>query len=250
MADFEGPWGGAKPPPPPPEPRRRVGLIVWLAVMAAAAVLLLVLLRLFPGQLSGARWTDAAYLLGLLALVSSGLVAARRFNIAQTLRHAGVWLMVFALALLGYAYRGEISAVALRVRSALIPAYAVSTSPHATTVSRSEDGAFYINGAVDGVQLKFIIDSGATDIVLSPADAERLGLDLSAIKFLNPAGTANGVGYSAPFTARTLTVGPFVMRDVRMQINQKPMEASLLGMPFLQRLHAEIQGDRMILKDR
>ncbi len=225
--------------------------MVWIALMLAAAAALALLVRLFPGQLAGDRWTDAAYLLGLLALVSSGLVAAQRFDVRRTARHLGLWLLLFALALVGYTYRGEITDAALRVRSSLIPAYAVPAAPGSIAISRSDSG-FYINGAVDGVPLRFLIDTGASDIVLSPADAQRLGLDLTAIKFTAASETANGVGYSAPFTARSLEVGPFRMKDVPMQINQKAMSASLLGMPFLQRLGGgyEVRGDRLILKGR
>ena len=101
------------------------------------------------------------------------------------------------------------------------------------------------------LQLRFVIDTGSSDIVLSPADAQRLGLDLSAIKFSSANETANGVGHSAPFTAMKLTVGPFEMQNVPMQINQQPMSASLLGMPFLQRLKSyEVHGDRMTLTGR
>ncbi len=250
MAEFEGPWGGPKPPNPPPKPPRRIGPMLWVAVMFAALAAFVALMRLFPGQISGAGWTDAAYLFGLLALVSSGLVAARRFDLTQTVRHALVWLALFAVAILGYSYRGEIADTALRLRSELIPAYAVTTSPRTATISRSDNG-FYVNGSVDGMPLRFLIDTGSSDIVLSPSDAQRLGLDLSAIKFSAANETANGVGHSAPFTARTLTVDPFVMKDVPMQINQQPMTASLLGMPFLQRLTGyEVRGGRLILTGR
>ncbi|MHB8531032.1 MAG: retropepsin-like aspartic protease family protein [Caulobacteraceae bacterium] len=248
MADFEGPWGGPR-PPGPPRPRRRLGLLLWIATLLGALAAFFALTELFPGQLTRMDWADALYLFGLLALVSSGLLAAQRIRLGETARNLAVWLAVFALALIGYSFRGELAAAALRARSALIPAYAVQTSPRSVVVSRSEDGSFYIIGQVDGIPVRFLIDTGASEIVLSPADAQRLGLDLASIRFSAASETANGVGHGAPFIMRSLAVGPIRLADVPAEINQRPMSASLLGMPFLRRLYSfDFRGDRLILQ--
>ena len=117
-------------------------------------------------------------------------------------------------------------------------------------VERSEGGGFYVVGQADGVQVRFAVDTGASDIVLSPDDAHRIGVDPSTLKFSAPSETANGVGYGAPIVVKSLTVGPIRLTNVPVTVNQAPMSASLLGASFLRRLSSfEIRGDQLFLSD-
>jgi aspartyl protease family protein len=249
MGEFDGPWGG--PPPPPMRRRTRLGLWLWLGLIGAAIVLILILTRLFPEQRSRSDWGEMIRLTGLLALVSSGLVATRRLDVGRTARNLAVWVAIFALIVVGYASRGPLMAAFRSARSALLPAYAVSDSPRSITIGRSEGDAFYVVGQINGAPVKFLIDTGATDIVLSPVDAAKAGLTAPAGAYSRPSETANGVGYSAPATVKSLSVGPIQLADVPVMINQAPMAASLLGMPFLKRLDSfEVKGDQLILRGR
>ncbi len=250
MSEFDGPWGGSPPPTPPP-PRSRLGLWLWLGLIGAAIVLILVLTRLFPEQRSTSDWGEMIRLTGLLALVSSGLVATRRIDVGRTARNLAVWVAVFALIVVGYASRGPLLEAFRSARSALLPAYAVSDSPRTITIGRSEGDSFYVMGKVNGAPVKFLIDTGATDIVLSPADAAKAGIAAPAAGYSRPSETANGVGYAAPENVKSLEVGPIRLSDVPVMINQAPMASSLLGMPFLKRLESfEVKGDQLILRAR
>jgi aspartyl protease family protein len=246
-----GPWGGPHVTPPPgrPRPRLRLGLVLWLGLLGAAGLGFWGLTQAFPGQLHGADWPDALGLVGFLALVSSGVMATRRVDLGRTARQAGLWLAIVLVLLAGYSYRDELAGVAERLRGALIPAYGVATGPKSLALQKSDGGGFYVMGQVNGAPVRFAIDTGASDIVLSPADAARIGVDPATLKYAAPSETANGVGYSAAFVVKTLVVGPVRLTDVPVAINQAPMSTSLLGMSFLRRLDSfEVRGDQLILR--
>jgi aspartyl protease family protein len=251
LPEHDGPWSVPPTPPNPATPRHRNlrGLILWLALLGAGAAAYVALRLLFPGQLSTMDQADALRLLGLLALVSSGLVFARRIRLGEAARHAAIWVGIAALLLVGYSFRDEIVQAYARVRGELIPAYAVRTTARSMVITASDDGGFYVMGQVNGTAVKFVIDTGANGVLLSPADAARAGVDVGALNFASPAETANGVGYSAPLTLSALNVGDMKLANVPAAVNKTPMSSSLLGMAFLRRLDSfEVRGDQLTLK--
>jgi aspartyl protease family protein len=139
---------------------------------------------------------------------------------------------------IGYTFRDDFEDAALRVRSALVPGYAVALNAHEMILSEGEGGNYFVFGAVNGIPMRFLIDTGASDIVLSPADAQRIGIDTQHLDYARAAETANGVGHGAAVRVASLTVGPIEMRDVPVSVNQAPMDSSLLGMAFLKRLRS------------
>ena len=250
MTHERGPWSHPEPTPRPPR-RLRPGAMLWLGLLGLAVIGFGLLLWLVPGQVQGQDWFEAARLFGLLALVASGLVYARQVDLGRTARNLAIWAVIFVALVAGYSFRDDFTKLGQRVRAALLPAYAASVSAHSVALNRSDDGHFYATGAVNGRPVRFLIDTGSSDIVLSPADAARAGIDPSTLRFSTPSATANGVGYGAPATADSLTVGPIQLAKVPVSVNQAPMPASLLGMTFLSRLESyEFQGDQLILKWR
>jgi aspartyl protease family protein len=251
LPEHDGPWSVPPTPPTPAGPRHRNlrGLILWLALLGAGAAAYVALRLLFPGQLSTMDQADALRLLGVLALVSSGLVFARRIRLGEAARNVAVWVGIGAVLLVGYSFRNEMSQVYARVRGAVIPAYAVPATARSMVITASDDGGFYVLGAVNGAPVRFVIDTGANGVLLSPADAARVGIDVAGLNFASPAETANGVGYSAPVTLAALSVGDMKLANVPAAVNKAPMSSSLLGMAFLRRLDSfEVHGDQLTLK--
>ena len=247
MSDQQSPWGAPEPAPT----GRRNGMIIWLALLAAAVAGFWLLRRLFPGRFSGEEWAEAGYYFGFIALVLSGLVFARRIKLREVARNLIIWVGIVVTMALGVSFRGELTAVAQRVRSELIPAYAVTTAPHTLALTQSEDGNFYVIGAVNGEPVRFLIDTGASDIVLSPADAKRLGVDLATLNFGRAYETANGTGHGAALIIDRLAIGPIQFSHIPVAINGAPMDSSLLGQSFFRRLESfEIKGHRLFLRWR
>lgn len=252
MSDPQGPWRTPPRPPPPAGsgPPRRPGLWLWLGLLAGTLGLIVLAAGRLPAQGRQMDWTEALRLLGILALVSSGLVSARRVDLGRTARMIAGWAAIFAVAICAYAFKDDLVRVGARLRSALLPASA-SVEAGAVVIGRSDDGGFYVDGEVNGAPVRFLIDTGATDTTLSPADAERAGLDPARLPYVRPAETANGVGYGAFATVSHMSVGPIGLSDVEVSINRAPMSSSLLGMSFLKRLDSfEVRGDRLFLRPR
>ncbi|MGH7023783.1 MAG: retropepsin-like aspartic protease family protein [Caulobacteraceae bacterium] len=255
MSEGHGPWGPERPLGPPPRRFRlhlHVGALLWLGLLALAGLGVVALATLVPGQTEGGQGSfEILRLVGLAALVSSGLLTARRLDLGKAARAAALWAAILFVLVAGYVYRDDARDLALRMRSALFPAFAVAGAPGSVTVGRSEGGAFYVMGQVNGAPVRFAIDTGASDVVLSPADAARAHLDTDGLAFSQPSETANGVGYGAKTTAGTLAVGPIKLANVTVFVNQAPMSVSLLGMSFLSRLQSfEIRGDELIMRGK
>src|SRR3546814_873500 len=104
-------------------------------------------------------------------------------------------------------------------------------------------------GRGKGWRVDFLIDTGASEIVLSPADAQRLGYSPENLSFTRQYVTANGIGRGAPIRLDSLAVGPIVYAGLPASVNEAPMGESLLGITFLRRLESyEVRRDVMILR--
>jgi aspartyl protease family protein len=113
---------------------------------------------------------------------------------------------------------------------------------------RAADGHFHTDVAVNGTPVRFIVDTGATDIVLSHQDAVAAGIDTDALVFLGRARTANGVVRTAPVRLETLALADRVDTNVRATVSGGSMGISLLGMAYLDRFaRIEIAADEMRL---
>jgi len=113
-------------------------------------------------------------------------------------------------------------------------------------IVRSPDGHFYIDAQVNGAEVRFLVDTGASMVALTTADAQRAGIALPSER-----ATARGAGGEIevmPVTIDRIAAGPLAARDVQAAIAPQ-LEISLLGQSFLERVGSvEISGDRMVLR--
>ncbi|MEM8553846.1 MAG: TIGR02281 family clan AA aspartic protease [Pseudomonadota bacterium] len=115
-------------------------------------------------------------------------------------------------------------------------------------VPRSSDGHYHLTLEVNDAPIEFIIDTGATDMVLSRQDAMRAGLKMDELRFLGKAQTANGTVATAPVTLDEVALGPYTDANVRARVNSAEMNGSLLGMRYLERFaRLEIADDTLTL---
>ncbi len=233
-----------------PEPPRSGGGGWWLLLLLATGALIAVLAWRFPGNLETERdWLRMIYLVGLLALVSSGVVAGRRGRLRETAKQIAAWIAIALVAIAGYGYRFEIKAVGERLLGELAPGYGIATGEASVVFRIGAGGHYRVEAVVDGVALVFLVDTGASEVVLSRADARRLGLDPGALDYTQVYVTANGVGRGAPVTLSEVVVGPIRLTNVAASVNQAPMAGSLLGMSFLGRLSAyEVRNGSLTLR--
>jgi aspartyl protease family protein len=223
-----------------------------LCLLAALGLLVAALAHAFPRTVrTPDDWAQVAYAAGLVVLIAAGVFRARAGLGPRQLRHLAGWALVVAALALGFAYRDELAGVPQHLQLAFSDGSPVRTADHELAIPQDPDGGFVVVGEVNGHRVRFVVDTGSTDTVLSPDDARAIGLDVDHLAYVHQAETANGVGYGAPVTVDRLAVGPIVFRGVKVVVNQAPMSSSLLGLSFLNRLDGyQVQDHKLILRWR
>jgi len=115
-------------------------------------------------------------------------------------------------------------------------------------VRAGPNGHFLIEAVVNGEPVDFLIDTGASHVILDPDDARRVGFRRHALAFEQRYRTANGTVRAAPVTLRELRIGQHSLFDVDAAVNEAPIGISLLGMSFLREFGGyRVAGDRLYL---
>lgn len=180
-----------------------------------------------------------AYLGIILVALLGWVLVEYRGKLGFAARSAMAWGMIFVGVAAGYGLWGDI-------RGSIIPAQSV-TETGAIKVPRAEDGHYYLTLVIDGVEVEFLADTGATNVVLSDSDARRVGIDPEGLAYLGEAETANGVVLTADVSIRNVELGPFFDERITASVTKGAMEGSLLGMDYLGTYRIEIDQDTMIL---
>ena len=235
--------------PPQTRPSRPYWLVL-LIVALAVGVLVYGLSRAFP---DAARSDDAhlglVYNVVLLVGVGSSVIVGYRLRAGTMLRHALAWIGIACVLLLAYSFRGEVRNLGDRIYGELRPDRALVQENGTLAIRRSADGHFRLTATVDGKAIRFLVDTGATLVALSPDDARRLGFDPAALRYGMRTETANGTTWSAPVMLATIRVGPVRVDRVAAAVSRDGLGESLLGLSFLNRLAGyEVRGDTMILR--
>ena len=108
-------------------------------------------------------------------------------------------------------------------------------------------GHVLLDAVVNGAPVRFLVDTGASLVVLTPADARAAGLDPGGLAFDARASTANGVVRMAPVTLREIRLGQLAVGDVPGAVVEN-LNVSLLGVSFLSRLRSyEMRDGRLTI---
>ena len=180
-----------------------------------------------------------AYLGLLLAAVGGWVIVEYRQRLGLALRAAAAWGLIFVGAVAGYGLWSDI-------RTDIGPAQ-MTVSEGKVELPRAPDGHYYATLTLNGTELRFMADTGATNMVLSQQDARRIGLDPATLIYLAEAQTANGTVRTARVALDSVELGPFRDAPFQAWVTDGEMEGSLLGMDYLGLFRIEIAGDRMIL---
>lgn len=182
------------------------------------------------------------YLVMLLAAVVFWFVVANRNSMGKVMQHAALWGLIFL---------GAIAAVGLwgDIRQTVVPRQAVFSDQGRIEVPRSPDGHYYLTLDVNGHPTRFVVDTGATSIVLLEADARAAGIDPARLNYSGTAMTANGAVRTARVVLDEIGFEEMTDRRGTAFVNEGEMAESLLGMSYLQRFdRLEISGGRLILE--
>jgi len=225
--------------------RKRGGWIVTFVLLLAAATAAWLWLRVPEG--AALRFV---YLMALLVFLCAGLFwRLRGAPVSRSLRHAGIWVLLGAVLFVGYSFRDEARYVIDRVQGDLSPERGYDASEEAISFRAGPGGHYTVEAMVDGVPLVFLVDTGASEVILTLDDARRLGFDPDKMTFSRTYQTANGTVQGAPVMLQKIAVGPIVVENVRASVNSAPMEGSLLGMTFLSRIGGySVSGNVLTLR--
>lgn len=191
---------------------------------------------------------QAVYLLAFLALIMFGL--GRSISIGKTLKYLAIWVALLIALIYAYSFRDDLNTAYMRVKGELLPTVPQGDGSGSVTLRRNIDGHFAARVIVNGKPATFLIDTGASSVVLPWSVANDLGYDPQSLSFIVTVGTANGNAVAAPIRIGRMELGDIVLENVEaMVVEEGKLSQPLLGMSFLNRLHGyDVTGSTLTLR--
>jgi aspartyl protease family protein len=190
--------------------------------------------------MDGETLARVGYLAIILVALGGWVLVEFRQRMGQALRMAMAWGLIFVGVVAGYGLWSDI-------RQDILPMQEVAQDG-TVEVPRADDGHYYLTLTINGTDVPFMVDTGASGMVLAESDATRLGIDPESLMFLGQASTANGVVRTARVTLPTVELGPFRNVDFRAYVTEGELDQSLLGMDYLGQFRMEFAGGKLILR--
>ncbi|MEN0087122.1 MAG: TIGR02281 family clan AA aspartic protease [Pseudomonadota bacterium] len=229
--------------------------IILPLVIIGGGLTILLLLGI-EGSIGGLEAGQFAGLISLSAIgIWIGMGAFHGTALSENLRNMALWAGIFLLIGLAYAYRFEFGDVRDRLVSSFVPGSAISSLDNSGRVqvatTRIDNGQFVLTGEAGEADVRFLVDTGASTVVLTAQDASAAGIDVENLRFSIPVSTAGGLARAAQAQLETLRIGDIERRNVQVLVSQpSDLRTSLLGMTFLNTLSAfTFERDRLVLTD-
>jgi aspartyl protease family protein len=171
------------------------------------------------------------YLLMAIMLVLGSLMA-RREPTAKLITMALAWIAIFGAGFILFTFRDNLGWIAQRLRAEAVGTPV--TEGQETRIPMAIDGHFWVDARLNGHDVKFLVDSGATMTTIDRKTAQAARVDISSRRdqFVR---TGNGVIRVASGRADNLTVGGITRRDVALEIADHD-DLNVLGMNYLSSL--------------
>ena len=171
------------------------------------------------------------YLL-MAAMLVLGTLMTRREPVAKLITIALSWITIFGAGFVLFTFRDNLGWVAQRLK-----AEAVGTpvqQGQETRIPMAIDGHFWVDAKLNGHDVKFLVDSGATMTTIDRSTAAAFGIQISARRdqFVR---TGNGIVRVASGRANALAIGGITRRNVDLEITDND-DLNVLGMNFLSSL--------------
>jgi aspartyl protease family protein len=125
----------------------------------------------------------------------------------------------------------------------------VSTSYRTVKLDGDRNGHFHVDARVDGRNISFVVDTGASKIVLRESAAAQLGIFPRPSEYTGRSSTANGVAKFAPVRLNRVDVNGITVHDVDAAVMpDSALGVNLLGMTFLSRVKFSHDRGRLVLE--
>lgn len=190
--------------------------------------------------MDGETLARVGYLAIILVALGGWVMVEFRQRMGQALRMGLAWGLIFVGVMAGYGLWSDI-------RRDVMPIQEVAEDG-AVEVPRSADGHYYLTLIINGTGVPFMVDTGASGMVLAGTDAEKLGIDPDSLDYRGEANTANGVVRTARVTLPLVELGPFRNENFGAFVTEGALEQSLLGMDYLGQFRMEFDGGKLVLR--
>jgi aspartyl protease family protein len=183
------------------------------------------------------------YLALCVVLVASGLLS-RRLPLGKTMKMAGAWVAIFACVFAIFSFRSEFMAIGHRLKAEAIGA--PIQSGRELRIPMAEDGHFWVDASINGREVPFLVDSGASVTTISRKTADDAGIETDLrVAWVD---TANGTVRMGKARAESFSVGSIVRTDFPIQVNDHD-DSNVVGMNFLSSLDSwRVEGNYLVLK--
>ena len=224
-------------------------LFSFAIVAALLASLVLLLVKHFPGSLDSDQNKIALISLVVITTAMLSRAVSNRAHIGEFLKQLGGWLVIALMIVTGYSYQLELKEYSNRLTANVLPGYGQGNGDGSVTYYAGDDGHFMVTGVInDADRVRFMLDTGASTIALTKADAENIGIKTDTLAYNTPLSTANGTSWGARVNIDKIQVGPIVVNNVAATVSQGGLDTSLLGMSFLRQLKQfSVKGNTLVL---
>lgn len=177
---------------------------------------------------------------------------------------AASWLTAAAILAAGVIYHSELKALVTNTivsqnqptaaypsRSQTKPPAAHPRSGRKVRLKADRAGHFRARAYINGRPISILVDTGATLVALSHADAQRAGHKLGKRDYTAAVRTANGTARVAPITLKRVEIGGITLRNIPAVVSEPGrLSTSLLGMSFLSRLsRVDMRRGQLVLTE-
>ena len=174
-----------------------------------------------------------------------GTLMSRREKPARLLTMMLAWISIFGGGFVLFTFRDDLGYVAQRLRSEATGEPV--TAGREVRIPMAIDGHFWVDARLNGQDVKFLVDSGATMTTIGIETARAAGIEVNPQRN-QVVRTGNGIIKVATGRADTLEVGPIERRDMNLHIAGTDADLNVLGMNFLSSLQRwGVEGRWLIL---
>jgi aspartyl protease family protein len=183
-----------------------------------------------------------------LAFLVTALISRKDVKFSQIIKYGGAWIGIIILFLGLYSYRFEFGDIKNRIIGEINPSKARINQSGQVVIKLAKDGHYYMDIKINNVPIKFMVDTGASSVVLGKDEAKRVGINIDELNFNKSYQTANGVIFAAAAVIDKVEFAGLNFQNLPVSINSANMGAPLLGMSFLRKFKKyEFYRDRLIL---
>lgn len=177
-----------------------------------------------------------------IVFVASALFG-RQLPLGKSVKMVLAWIGIFAVFFVLFAFRSEFSSFGERLRAEATGQPIVEGKT--VRIPIGEDGHFWVKAKLNGHDVRFMVDSGASITTVSRDEAQDAGVSIGSTQAV--VNTANGPALVTKGWADRLQVGSITREDFPIDISDQD-GLNLLGMNFLSSLRSwRVEGNDLVL---